>query len=275
MKRFLSLIAALCLLLCPAAYAEAPAAPSTAIVDFDRTAMEGWTPGYSLSMPGILLELSHAEGMALVSAVESMDMTPQFYLSERLDRAAETLSVSNARLVSWADSFSRNGRRLSFSYTYPDGDEVHLCRIYAATMGDLLIELSVDTWGEEAQMLMQQVERVFIEDGFSLTLCEAPFELIAVLTDVEQTETGHTLVSLGIADAQTDSAESAAYPLSANAVILFPNPDEPTVLYPVAPDVASLSEAVWTYEENSDAPAVFYAVIENGEIVYMEYSLML
>ena len=274
MKRFLSLIDALCLLLCPAAHAEAPAAPSTAIVDFDRTAMEGWTPGYSLSMPGVLLELSHTEGMASIAAVESAGMTPQSYLSERLDRFAETLSLSDARLVSWADSFDQNGRRLSFSYTYPDGDEVHLCRIYAASMGDLLIELNVDVWGEEAEMLMQQVEHVFIEGGFSLTLCEAPFELIAVLTDVEPVETGHTLVSLGNADGMTDS-ESIAYPLSANAVILFPNPDEPTVLYPVAPDMASLSEAIWTYEENSDSPAVFYAVIENGEIVYMEYSLMI
>ena len=274
MKRFLSLIAALCLLLCPIAQAEAPAAPSTAIVRFERSAMDGWTPGYSLIMPGVLLELSHPDGMVSVAATERNALSPQEYLSERLDRAAETLSVSSARIVSWADSFDGNGRCLSFTYTYPDGDEVHLCRIYAASMGDLMIELNADTWGDEADALMKQVTRVFINEAFSLTLCKAPFELIAVLTDVEQAETGHTLITLGGTDAQSD-AESAAYPLSPDAVILFPNPDEPTVLYPVAPDVASLSEAVGTYEENSDSPAVFYAVIENGEIVYMEYSLML
>ena len=38
--------------------------------------------------------------------------------------------------------------------------------------------------------------------------------------------------------------------------------------------MASLTDAIFTYEDNSDSPAVFYSIIENGSIIYMEYSLM-
>jgi len=270
MKRLFCLIAALCLLLCSAAHAEAPLDYSSAIVAFDRTALDGWTPGYSLSIPGVLLELSHAEGMVSVSVRESAGLTPEEYLSQSLDLSVETLVISDAQISGWKDGFDGRGRCLSFSYTYPEGDEAHLYRSWTASMGDLLIELSADTWGADAGLLMDDIYRVFIDSPFSLTLCENPFELIAALSDVITDETGRALVQLS-----ESAADSAYYPLSPNAVILFPNPDEPTTLYPVAPDAASLSDAIWTYEENSDSPAVFYFVIEDNQIVYMEYSLML
>lgn len=273
------LCAAVCALMClfgfsGAALAEFTEAPSAAIVSFDRTAPEGWTPGYGLSAPGVLLELSHAEAMLSVTAVEKYELTVEKYLEERLDRAGETLSVMNAQLGVWSDLFDGDGQVLSFSYTYQGGDEVHLTRIYTASRGDMFIELSIDTWGEEAQLLMDNACTIFIENGFSILECVQPLEMVATLSDIIEDENGRALICLSAAsDAQARA--STYYPLGDNAALLFPNPDDPSMLYPVAPDMTSLIDAVLTYEENSDGPAVFYCIIENGEIVYMEYSLLI
>ena len=47
------------------------------------------------------------------------------------------------------------------------------------------------------------------------------------------------------------------------------------MLFPKIGQELEVQKVTPCHEVNSDAPAVFYAVIENGEIVYMEYSLML
>jgi hypothetical protein len=248
-------------------------APSSVIVQFDRTAAEGWTPGYGLSAPGVLLEMSHAEAMLSITALEKNSLTPNKYLDEHLDRAGQTLSVINAQITAWKDPFDGDGQLLSFSYTYPDGDEVHLARIYAASRGDMLLELSIDTWGEEAQPLMDSACSVFIEKGFSLLACVQPLEIIATLTDAIEDSSGRTMICLS-SPSETQQRVSTYYPLSENAVVLFPNPDDPSLLYPVAVNMTALIDAVLTYEENSDGPAVFYCIIEDQQIVYMEYSLL-
>ncbi len=270
----LTVLLCVCCLSGTALCEEFAPAPSAAIVQFDRTAPEGWAPGYGLSAPGVLLELSHAEAMLSVIAVEKNGLTAEEYLEERLDRAGETLTVMNAQLSVWSNSFDGDGHLLSFSYTYPDGDEVHLNRIYAAGHGELFIELSIDTWGEEAQLLMDSACAIFIENGFSILECVHPLEMIATLSDVIEDENGSTLICLSTSS-ETQQRVSTYYPLSANAAVLFPNPDDPSMLYPVATDMTSLIDAVLTYEENSDGPAVFYCIIENEEIVYMEYSLLI
>ena len=272
-RHLICLSAALLLCLCPRTQAEAVLTAPAAIVSYDRTELDDWTPGYGLSMPGVLLELTHAEGMLSVSALETDGLSPKEYLSGRLDRAAETLSVSDAQLTGWDDSFGGDGRSLSFSYTYPDGDEVHLCRIWASSFDGMLIELSIDTWGMDNGLLMDTACRAFIENGFSLTLCENAARLTAALSDVIEGEDGLARVQLTM-PSENAIGSSAFYALSPEAVVLFPNPDDPSLLYPVSPDMPSLTDAILTYEDSSDSPAVFYTVIEDGTIMYMEYSLL-
>ncbi len=269
------LTALICLCTFPCtALCEFAEAPSIVIVSFDRAAMDGWMPGYGLNAPGVLLELSHAEAMLSITAVEKDIWTPESYLEDRLDRAGETLSVENAQMGTWTDSLDGDGRVLTFSYTYPEGNEVHLMRIYAAGSKDMLIELSIDTWGEESELLMDSACAVFIENGFSLVECAQPLELMAALSDIIEDENGRTHICLSAVD-ENQLDNNRYYPLSENAVVLFPNPDDPSMLHPVATDMISLIDAVLTYEENSDGPAVFYCIIENEEIVYMEYSLLI
>lgn len=273
--RILSFLAAFCLLIpCMAAAEPQPIDPA-AIVLYDRTALPDWTPGYGLNMPGVLLELTHAEAMLSVTAVEQGELTqtPSEYLSARLDRAGETLSVSDAQLARWEGQNGADECLLSYSYTYPDGDELHLIRSWSAVFGDLLIDLTVDAWGEDAQQLIDAALAVFVEGGFRLTITQNAAELTASLSDMVESDNG--LIYLQLTEAGEDFSRSDTYyPLSQNAVILFPHPDDPMLLTPVAPDYAALADAILLYEESSDSPAMFYTLIENNQIIYMEYDLM-
>jgi len=265
--RFLCLAAALLMLTCGISFAEVMLYDPVAVVQYDQASLADWAPSYSLTPPDVLLELTHAEGMLTVVAMKKNDRTPESHLSERLDLAAESLAVSGAQLIPWSDPFKGDGQLLSFSYTYMDGDETHLCRIRTATYRDMLIELSIDTWGEDAETLMDSAESVFIEEGFAIGWFENATELTAVLSDVIAGDDGRTQLQL------TAPNHSTFYPLAENAVILFPNPDNPSLFYPVAPDMPSLVDAILTYEDSSDSPAAFRSIIHGGSIVYMEYSL--
>lgn len=270
-KRPLCLLMIICLLSAGIAAAETKLYDPVAVVSYDRNALVDWTPSYHPNMPGILLELSHPEGILSVAAVEKAEITPEESLSGLLDRAAETLVISDAQLSRWEDPLDGDGRMLSYSYSYPDGDEQHLFRIWTASRGDMLIELTIDTWGEEAAALMDAALSVFIEEKYTITFCKNAWALTATLTDLTEDENGLVRVELTGPDAIYGSR---FHPILENAVILFPNPDDPSLFYPVAPDMASLTDAIFTYEDNSDSPAVFYSIIENGSIIYMEYSLM-
>lgn len=275
MKRMLSLLTALLLtvLLLTALPAGAAARlyDPIAIASYDRLSLEDWTPHYSLNMPGVLLELSHAEGLITVAAPDAGESDPDAWLESRLDLAGETLSVSDAQMVDWSDAFGGDGRLLSYFYTYPDGDEVHLARFYAASWKNRLVEISIDTWGTDAPRLMDDAVSSLIEGGFTLSYCENAFELSATLSDVLEGDDGTVQLQLTAAGA----SDGASYPLSPDAVVLFPHPDDPTAVYPVSPDITSLVDAILTYEESSDSPAAFRAIIHEGRIVYMEYSLMM
>lgn len=271
--RILCMLAALCLLIAPAASAEAPLAEPAAIVGYDRAALIDWTPSYGLRMPGVLLELSHAEAMLTVTSVEQNDLSPAEYLSDRLDRAGETLSVSGALLSSWEGQSGADECLLAYSYTYPDGDEVHLCRIWAASVGDMLIDLTVDAWGDEAEQLIEAALASFVEGGFSLAVYPNTAERTGTLSDVIADENGLVSIQLTAPD-ESFSPDAPFYPLSETAVVLFPNPDDPLRLCPVQPDYPSLAEAILLYEESSDSPAVFRVIIDQEQIVYMEYGLM-
>ena len=73
----------------------------------------------------------------------------------------------------------------------------------------------------------------------------------------------------------TDEASGArSYRLSSDAVLLFPNPDDPSLFYPVGTDMSSLVDAILVYEESSDSQPVFRAILVNNSIIYMEYDLM-
>ena len=76
-RHLICLSAALLLCLCPRTQAEAVLTAPAAIVSYDRTELDDWTPGYGLSMPGVLLELTHAEGMLSVSALETDGLSPK------------------------------------------------------------------------------------------------------------------------------------------------------------------------------------------------------
>lgn len=273
LKRLLCLAAALLFCLCPPAWAETAPEEASVIVSYNRSDLADWTPGYGLRLPGVLLELTHPEGMLSVSALEAEGLSPKEYLSGRLDRAAETLAISNAELTEWADPFDGDGRSLRFTYTYPDGDEVHLCRIWTASCHDMLIELVIDTWGMDSEMLMDAACAAFIGNGFSLIHLENAAGLTAALSDVIEDADGRACVQLTV-PSETAAGNSAFYPLSPDAVVLFPNPDDPSLLYQVSPDMPSLTDAILTYEDSSDSPAVFHAVIEDNVILFMEYSLM-
>lgn len=272
MKRILCLICLAALLLFTGcATAEAFAASPALIVQYDRAVLDDWTPCYSLT-PGVLLTLSHPEGLVSVSTLSKEERTPEAYLSGRLDAAAQTLVVSDAQLLAWDDPFDGDGRLLSFSYTYMDGDEPHLCRIQTASRSDLLIELSVDVWGEEAEYLLESAEAAFSDGRFAVDLYDDVEEMRAVLSDVAEDD-GETYVRLNDADAQTD--ESARfYCLAPDAIVLFPNPDSPSLLFHVAPDMPSLIDAILTYEASSDSPSSFQCVLSGESIVYMEYATL-
>lgn len=273
--RILSLLTALCLLLPGMALAEPQPVNPAAIVLYDCAALPDWTPGYGLEMPGVLLELTHPEAMLSITAVEKSELvqTPSEYLSDHLDRAGETLAVSNAQLSKWEGQSGTDECLLSYSYTYPDGDEVHLLRSWSAVFGDMLIDLTVDAWGEEAEALIDAALSVFMEGGFTLTVTQSAAELTASLSDVIESDNGLVYIQLTETD-QDFSRSDPYYPISQNAVILFPHPDDPLLRTPVEPDYAALVDAILLYEESSDSPAVFYTLIENNQIIYMEYDLM-
>ena len=271
-RRLFCLLAAFGLLISGMVSAETKLYDPVAIVSYDQSALSDWTPGYGLSTPGVLLELTHAEGMLAVTMLEKDGRSPESYLSDRLDRAAETLAVSDAQTAEWSDPFEGDGRGLSFSYTYPEGDETPLCRIWAASYEGMLIELTVDVWGTEAESLAGAAAAAFIEGGFTVIWCEDAIELTATLNDVIEGEDSRAYIQLTL-PAESLSRSGEFYPLSTDAVVLFPNPDDPSLLYPVAPDMASLVDAILTYEDCSDGPAAFRAIIENDTIIYMEYSL--
>lgn len=271
-QRILSMIFALCLLMSMASAQTTPADP-LAIVSYDRAALPDWAPGYGLTTPGVLLELTHPEAMLSVTALEPNGLTPSQYLSQRLDLAGETLTVSDAQLSKWEGQDGGEESLLSYSYTYPDGDEVHFLRSWSGRFGDLLIDLTVDAWGEEAHQLIDAAISVFVDGGFTMTVTQNAAELTATLSDVVAADNG--LIYLQLTEAgQEFSRSDAYYPLSQSAVILFPNPDDPLLLTPVDPDYASLANAILLYEETSDSPAQFYTLIENNQILYMEYDLM-
>jgi len=271
--RILCMLAVFCLLIGPAASAETPLTEPAAIVGYDRAALIDWTPSYGLRMPGVLLELSHAEAMLTVTAVEQNDLSPSEYLSGRLDRAGETLSVSGALLSKWEGQSGTDECLLAYSYTYPEGDEIHLCRIWAAAVGDMLIDLTVDAWGEEASQLIDTALTSFVEGGFSLAVYPEASERTGTLSDIISDENGSVSIQL-TAPGEAFSPDAPFYPLSETAVVLFPNPDDPLRLCPVHPDYPSLAEAILLYEESSDSPAVFRIIIDHEQIVYMEYGLM-
>lgn len=274
-KRILCMLSALCLIVSGAAMAETKLYDPVAIVSYNQATLIDWTPGYNPNIPGVLLELTHPEAMLSITASEKTGRSVDEYLSDRLDSAAETLVISNARTESWADPFQGDGQSLIYSYSYPDGDETHLFRTWVASREDMLIELTIDAWGAEAEALMSAASSVFIEeeDGFAITFCEEAYELTATLTDVIEGKNGLASVQL-TTPGENVGGSSRFYPLAENSVILFPNPDDPSLFYPVAPDMNSLSDAIFTYEDSSDSPAVFHAIIENDSIIYMEYSLM-
>ena len=276
--RFLCLLTALCMASAGAAWAEPTPADPVTIVSYDPAALPDWAPGYGLSMPGLLLELTHPEAMFSVTAIE-MDSVPSStyqstvdYLSGLLDRAGEMLVVSDAQMT--IVPYYMNGTiSLSYSYTYPESDEVHLIRTWAVFYNDMLIDMTVDAWGEEAVKLIEAIQSAFIDCLFPLTVYEEALELTATLSDVVEDETG--LVSIQLtAPGAPFSPDAPFYQLAENAVILFPRPDDPMLLCPVLPDYASLADAILLYEESSDSPAVFYTLIENNQIIYMEYGLM-
>ena len=113
----------------------------------------------------------------------------------------------------------------------------------------------------------------FIEGGFTLTVSENALGLTGALSDLMEDEEGLVSIQLTGLD-EAFRSDGTYYPLSENAVVLFPNPDDPSLLYPVAPDMASLTDAILAYEESSDSPAVFYTILEDNQIIYMEYGLM-
>ena len=267
--RLFCLIAALLLMMAVGASAENT--DQLAVVSYDRAALIDWMPGYRLNMPGVLLELSHTEGLMTVSSVET-ELTSAEYLSERLDRAGEMLAVSDAVLTLTPDS--SGFLSLSSAYTYLEGDEPHLAHCWAAGFGDhMILEFSVDTWGLEAEELMSSVVSSFSEGGFAVTRCADPVDLTAMLTDVVSCEDGTVQIQLTGQD--ETASEGVCYPFWENAVILFPNPDDPSLFYPVEPDMASLVDAVLTYEENSDSPAMFRTIIQDGAVLYMEYQVLI
>lgn len=270
-KRILSLLFSFSLLFSGAALSESPIDGSIAIVSYDRAVLQDWTPSYGVTMPGILLELSHSEGLLTVSAVDSDDaQTPDAHLQYRLDRAGETLVVSDACIDVWDDPLNGNGRLLSFSYTYPEGDEEHLCCMWAAALNESTIfELTVDTWGADAQTLMELARAAFLNETSPVRIYENAFETTAMLTDVIEKEDGRVEIQL-----TNEASGSQSYRLASNAVLLFPNPDDPSLFYLVEADMPSLVDAVLTYEESSDSSPVFHAVLSDGNVVYMEYDLI-
>ena len=270
--RIFSLMMSLCLMLSGAGSAETKLLDPVAIVRYDREALIDWTPSYSLNMPGVLLELAHAEAMLSVMAVEAGGLSADEYLSDRLDRAGETLSVSDAVLSEWETQSGVTGRLLSYAYTYPEGDEVHLFSSWVRLLDGMLIDLTVDAWGEEAELLMETAETVFAEGGIALSVSENAVELTGTLSDLMEVADA---VSVQLNEpGEAFHPDAPFYRLAEDAVVLFPNPDDPALLYPVGTDMASLVDAVLTYEESSDSPAVFRTIIENDQIIYMEYGLM-
>ena len=269
MKRILCLLSALLLLVSLPALAETRLYDPVAIVAYDRLSMEDWTPSYQLNVPGMLLELSHAEGRISVSVLKSPEGGPGAHLKTLLDQAGETLSVSDAAITDWPDSFDGDGQVLSYAYAYPGGDETHLLRTYAVSWEDMLLEISIDTWGADASFLMDSAVSALIEGNLLLSYCQNASETIGTLTDIIEGDNASALIQLTV-PSETLAGDSSCYPLSPSAVVLFPHPDDPASVYPVSPDAASLTDAILTYEDSSDSPAVFRAIIYDGQ---MEYNL--
>ena len=268
--RILCLLAALISVGTGMALAEEKPVVPMAIVSYDIAPVLDWTPSYNLEVPGILLELAHTEGMLSVTVLEADGRSPEEYLSGRLDYAGETLAVSNAQMAAWSDPFKGNGHCLSFCYSYPEGDEEHLTAIWVSSYRDgLLIEIEADTWGPECESLMNAARAAVIESGCTVTYCDEDIELFAALTDAVADENASVQIQLTAPD-----KDAVSYPLAVNAVILFPNPDDPFLFYPVVPDMPSQVDAILTYEETAAEHATFRAVIHERQIIFLEYSPM-
>jgi hypothetical protein len=262
-------LAVLMMMLCTSGVrADTQLADPLSIVAYDRSALTDWLPSYRLTTPGTLMELSHTEGLITLSIMELGNLTPKEYLSALLDRAGESVVVSDAEITPWKDPFLGDGSCLSYSYTYPYGDEVHLMRVWSAGYpGGMLIDLCLDVWGAEAEALLSSACASLIDSGFSVIRCEKAVEKIAVLTDIVTDDSGTVCIRLS----EDASVPGEFSPLSDSAIVLFPNPDDPSLLYPVDPTMACLVDAVLTYEESSDSPALFRVILEDDVILYMEY----
>lgn len=270
MKRIFSLLIALFLALGGPALADPVSEGPMAVVSFQSAMLDGWTPSYGTALPGLLLEMSHPEAMLSVSAAEKNGLSPSEYLSARLDQAGESLSVSNAQIAA-SNVFGEDCECLTYRYTYLGGDEEHDVCILVWTWNGMLLELSIDVWGFDAQTLMNDAYTAFIENEFSVVYCAAPIQITGMLNDVIEGEDGLAQVKLGASSEAWDS-DAAYYPLAPDAVVLFPNPDDPSLKRLIAPDMASLVDAILTYEENSDILPMFSALISEGSIVFMEYA---
>lgn len=266
MKKLFSAFLSLCLCLCGAALAETTPPASEALVLYDSSALPDWTARYSLEAPGTLLELTQPESLVSITAVVR-GTTPEKSLTDRLDRAGETLEVSDARIAGWDDPFDGDGRCLTFFYTYPDGDERHAARVYSASLEEYLIEVTMDCWGDESEQSMESLTAALIDHGFSVRFLNNAAEVIGELSDVTETSEGTVQIELAL----SGGVGRQAYAVDPDAVLLFPSLDDPYQFETVRPDMSSLTDAILTYEESSDSPAVFRTILNEGTILYMEH----
>lgn len=261
MKKWFSALIVACLMLSMGAQAETNKNDTMAIVSYDASALPDWAPNYGLYAPGMLLELTHQEGMVQVTASDN-GMTPADSLSAQLDRAGETLIVSDATMEDWLGGA---GRILSYCYTYPEGDEVHLCRALSMPSNGYLIEIFMDCWGDSAQENMGTLMNVFGGSGVSVRFLNQPTEINGTLKDVSHTESGSVQVEL-----ELSGGIRQLYALSADAVLLFPSLDDPWQYQIISPDMDSLVDAILAFEENSGSPATFRVILQDGAIVFMQ-----
>lgn len=261
LKKWFSFLMMVCLMLNVGALAETNVNEPMAVVNCDVSALSDWAPSYGLYVPGVLLELTQQEGMLSVTAKQG-DMTPAESLSAQLDRAGETLIVSDALMEDWLGGA---GKQLSYQYTYPGGDEEHICRALSIPSGGYLIEIYMDCWGDSAQENIDTLMDVFGNHGVSVRFLNQPAEISGTLRDVSLTETGNVQLEL-----ELSGGIRQFYALSNDAVLLFPAQDDPSRYQLVSPDMDSLVDAILGFEEISGRSATFQAILQDGVIVYMK-----
>lgn len=282
MKKTISCLA-LALLLCLfCAPGRADRSEAANFVVYNSEAMPDWSSSYSLTAPGLLLTLSKPDAEIHVIAYERGGGTPETHLLSILDDYGEYLEIQSVDgPYNWSDPWGGDGRRIGINFRYPDGDAMYSEQIYCANKGDLMIEIMLDCWGVASAETAREFQTVFLDENFDISTFDIDTSGFAYLSDVYLDEAGELCMSLNFFELIYDEAsfdqsivrdeETNSYVVSPDAMLWFPNANDPSASHRVEVDLDEITDAVLAYENQMGGGLAFNFVFRGGQIIWMDY----